>query len=273
MLYRTIQGEDVPALGLGTWQLTGAACREGVAHALGLGYRHVDTAQDYGNEADVGRGLRDASVGRDEVFLTTKVAPPNLAPQHVRASVKESLRKLQTEYVDLLLVHWPAGAFEMGPTLGAFQEMQEEGKTRQIGVSNFTPALLDEAMERARLFCLQAEYHPLLDQHVLIERCRAGGLLFTAYSPLARGRLFDDERLQTIAEAHGKTAAQVVLRWHVQQEHVAAIPKASTAEHRAANFDIFDFELSTDEMRGIFALRRGERLVSPASLAPDAWNT
>ncbi len=272
MLHRTIQGEEVPALGMGTWQLEGDACREGVRHALELGYRHIDTAQNYGNEAEVGRGLREAGVGRDEVFLTTKAGAANLAPEDVRRSAEESLRRLHTEYVDLLLVHWPAGEFEMGPTLDAFQKLQSEGKTRHIGVSNFTAEMLERALEHTPLFCLQAEYHPLLSQHELLALCRRRDLLFTAYSPLARGRLFDNDLLQALAEAHEKSVAQVILRWHVQQKHVAAIPKASSAEHRAANLDLFDFALNADEMQGIFDLARGERFIQPSNLAPNAWN-
>lgn len=272
MVYQTIQGEDVPALGLGTWRLEGDTCREAVRHALELGYRHVDTAQAYENEAPVGEGWTTSGVDRAELFLTTKVWTTNLAPDDVRHSTEESLRKLQTDYVDLLLVHWPAGDFEMGPTLDAFRTLQDEGKAHHIGVSNFTPELLEEAADHADLFCLQAEYHPLLDQHALIQQCRKRDMLFTAYSPLARGQVFDDELLQTIAEAHDKTPAQVVLRWHVQQKNVAAIPKASAAEHRAANFDIFDFALSEVEMASIFDLARGERLIAPDDLAPDDWN-
>lgn len=271
MIYQTIQGEEVPALGFGTWQLPGRDCREGVRHALELGYRHIDTAQAYGNEAEVGQGLQDAGIGRDEIFLTTKVWPDRLAPKNVHRSVEESLKKLQTEQVDLLLVHWPAGDFDMKRTLEAFMEVKEAGHTRHIGVSNFTPRLLREALDRAPLFCIQVEYHPFLSQQELLAIAREHDLLFTAYSPLARGRVLKDESLQAIADAHGKTPAQIALRWLVQQKNVAAIPKAQSPEHRESNFDIFDFELSREEMEYIFDLARGERVVSPRGLAPAAW--
>ncbi len=271
MIYQAIQGEEVPALGLGTWQLTGADCREAVRHALALGYRHVDTAQNYDNEAQVGQGLQDAGVDRDDVFLTTKVAPRNLAPGDVRRSTEQSLQRLQTDYVDLLLVHWPAGDFELEATLDAFVALQEEGKTRHVGVSNFSPDLLERALAHASLFCIQVEYHPFLSQQGLLGMARKHDLLFTAYSPLARGKVLDDELLQALADAHDKSPAQVALRWLVQQRNVAAIPKASRAEHRASNLDIFDFELSEEEVNHLFNLACGERLVDPKGLAPAAW--
>ena len=269
MIYQTIQGEDVPALGLGTWRLNGAACREGVRHALDLGYRHIDTAQTYENEAEVGQGLDEAGIDRGDVFLATKVTHTNLAPDAVRSSTEESLRALGTDYVDLLYVHWPAGDFDMDRTLGAFAQLQEDGLTRHIGVCNFTPSLLEEALKRAPLFSAQVEYHPFLAQHALARLAREHDLLLTAYSPLARGQVLEDDLLQAIGEAHDKTAAQVALRWLLQQENVAAIPKADSAEHREDNFDVFDFELSSEEMSDIFDLARGERLIDP-DYAP-AW--
>ena len=271
MIYQTVQGEDVPALGMGTWQITGEDCYDAVRDGLDIGYRHIDTAQAYENEEEVGRALSDSDVDRDDVFLVTKVWPSNLAPEELPRSVERSLEKLQTDYVDLLYAHWPSGDFEMDGTMEALRAQQEEGRARRLGVSNFTPDLLEAAMDRAPLFALQVEYHPFLDQHELIGRCRSRDLLFTSYSPLARGEAIDDDLLDTIGEVHGKTAAQVALRWQVQQDHVAAIPKASSEEHRRSNFDIFDFELSPDEMDAIFGLARGERLVAPDSLAPAAW--
>ena len=271
MMYQTVQGEEVPALGLGTWQLSGDACREAVAGALDLGYRHIDTAQGYENEAEVGRALAESDVPRDEIFLTTKIWPDNLAPDNVRRSVDRSLEKLQTDYVDLLLVHWPSGDFEMNGTLDALADQHAEENAHRLGVSNFTPDLLKAAMDRAPIFCIQVEYHPFLAQHELLRLARRHDLLFTAYSPLARGAVLEDELLQTLADAHGKTPAQVTLRWLVQQNHVAAIPKASSAEHRRSNFDIFDFELSPEEMDAIFELARGERLLNPEGLAPAGW--
>ncbi len=272
-IYQTIQGEEVPALGLGTWKLDGEACRRGVAEALEMGYRHIDTAQVYENEAEVGQGLQDAAgVDRDDVFLVTKIWPENLAPGNVRASAEESLKKLGTDYVDLLHVHWPAGAFEMEGTMEAMSALREAGKARHLGVSNFTPELVEEALSHAPLFAVQVEYHPFLSQHALARTAREHDLLLTAYSPLARGKVLDDDLLQAIGDAHGKTAAQVALRWLVQQNKVAAIPKASSTEHRRSNFDLFDFALSDEEMQGIFDLARGERIIHPDDLAPAAWS-
>jgi diketogulonate reductase-like aldo/keto reductase len=271
MTYQTVQGEDVPALGLGTWQITGEDCYEAVRDALEIGYRHIDTAQVYENEDDVGRALADAGVDRDDVFLVTKVWPSNLAPENLPRSVERSLDKLQTDYVDLLYVHWPSGDFEMNGTMEALRAQQDEDRAHRLGVSNFTPDLLEAALDRAPLFALQVEYHPFLDQRELIGMCRRHDLLFTSYSPLARGAVLESDLLDTLAEAHGKHPAQVALRWQVQQDHVAAIPKASSEEHRRSNFDLFDFELSPEEMDAIFELARGERVVAPDSLAPAAW--
>lgn len=271
MIYKTIQGEEVPALGLGTWQLAGADCREAVRHALTLGYRHIDTAQAYNNEEQVGAGLQDAGVDRDDVFLTTKVWPDNLAPGNVQRSTEKSIQQLQTDYVDLLLVHWPAGDLDLEATLDAFAALQDEGTARHIGVSNFPPDLLERALAHTSLFCIQVEYHPFLSQQALLALARKHDLLFTAYSPLARGKVLDDELLQALADAHDKSPAQLALRWLVQQRNVAAIPKSSSAEHRESNLDIFDFELSEEEMNHLFNLARGERLVEPSGVAPETW--
>lgn len=267
MKYATIQGEPVPALGLGTWQLEGAPCRRAVEHALDLGYRHVDTAQAYQNEEAVGEGIRNAAVDRDQLFLTTKVQYDSLQPDAVRRTTEASLRKLQVEYVDLLLIHWPSEDVPLARTLAAFRALQEEGKTRHIGVSNFTPSLLQEALEHAPIFCNQVEYHPFLGQETLLEMARAHDFMLTAYSPLARGQVLQNHTLREIGEAHGKSPVQVTLRWLIQQAQVAAIPKAASPEHRAGNFDLFDFSLSDDEMDRIFRLDRDERIIDP-SFAP-----
>ncbi|MDX1548013.1 MAG: aldo/keto reductase [Rhodothermales bacterium] len=269
MIFHTIQGERVPALGLGTWRLDGDACREAVEHALDLGYRHIDTAQAYENEEPVGRGLAASPVGRGDVFLTTKIWLDNLGPEAVRASTEASLRRLGTDYVDLLLIHWPSDEVPLEETLDALVVLRDEGKTRHIGVSNFTPSLLRRALDHARLFCCQVEYHPFLAQDDLLALCRRHDLLLTAYSPLARGKVQEEDVLREIAEAHGKTPFQVTLRWHLQQDSVAAIPKASSAEHREANFDLFDFALSDAEMERIAGLAEGRRLIDP-DFAP-AW--
>ena len=271
MEVREIQGHRVPALGFGTFEMEGRSCYDGVREALDLGYRHLDTAQMYGNEEQVGRAIRDSGVPRDEIFLTTKVWYENLAPEAVRRTTEASLRKLAVDTVDLLLIHWPNDRVPLEQTLAAMVELRRQGRTRQVGVSNFTPTLLRQALELAPVFCNQVEYHPFLGQESLVELAREHDLLLTAYSPLARGRVAGDPTLREIGDSHGKTEAQVALRWLVQQPNVAAIPKASTPEHRRANFDIFDFELSAEEMRRIHGLARGQRMIDP-SFAP-AWES
>lgn len=274
MIEKTIQGDTVPALGLGTWQLTGRDCRRGVAHALDLGYRHIDTAEIYGNEEQVGQGLQESGVDRDEVFLTTKIWRSNLEPNAMRTSTEESLRTLGVEYVDLLLIHWPVERVPLEKQLDTLVELREEGKTRHVGVSNFLPEQIDRTIEHlpedVPLFAHQAEYHPFLDQSPLLVRAREHDHMFTAYSPLARGRAIGHETLEEIGNRHGKSAAQVVLRWHLQQEKVTVIPKAASAEHREANINVFDFELDEEEMRTVSSLRGDERVLDPG-FAPD-WN-
>lgn len=270
MLHIDIPGGRVPALGFGTWQIEGDAARDAVMHALEIGYRHLDTAQIYGNEHEVGQGLRAAGVDREAVFLTTKVAHDRLHYRDVLRSADESLRRLDTDYVDLLLIHWPNEEVELQETLDAMQEVQHRQKAKHLGVSNFPPALLREALEIAPgLICDQVEYHPYLDQSKLLDVIRERALFLTAYSPLARGEVFDDDTIREVAETHGKSPAQVVLRWHLQQERVATIPKASSPEHRAANFDVFDFALSEDEMARLHGLAHEDGRILDPAWGPD----
>jgi 2,5-diketo-D-gluconate reductase B len=254
--HQTIKGEQVPSLGLGTYRLTGDACERAVQRALGMGYRHVDTAQMYGNEAEVGRGIEDSGVDRGEIFLTTKVWPSDFAHDRLISKTRESLKKLRTDHVDLLLMHWPGDGVPLGETLGAMRELQDEGNVLHIGVSNFSPSLVEEATEHAEIFCNQVQYHPYRDQNALLEQAQQMDYLLTAYTPLSRGGVQDDATLREIGEAHGKTATQVALRWLVQQEKVSAIPKATGEEHLAENLDVFDFELSEEEMDRVFSLGR-----------------
>ncbi|GGK70371.1 aldo/keto reductase [Haloarcula sebkhae] len=250
-----IQGTSVPALGLGTWQLTGQTCRETVETALEMGYRHIDTAQAYGNERQVGLGMDAAAVDREDVFLTTKLDGSNRDERSVRRSTRESLNKLGTDYLNLLLIHWPNTPWmaSLSETLGAMNDLVEEGLVRHIGVSNFSPALLDEARDisSAPIFTDQVQYHPYWDQRKLLDYCRIHDVLLTAYSPLARGGVLDDPALVQIGNKYGKSSAQVALRWVLQQDGVAAIPKASSREHLEANMAVFDFELTDAEMERI----------------------
>ena len=264
----TARGAEVPVLGFGTWQLEGEACREGVHHALEVGYRHLDTAQMYGNEQDVGRAIASSSVDRTDIFITTKLGLASVAPDRVRPSTEESLRRLGTDHVDLLLIHWPSADIPAGRTLEAMAALQDEGKIRHLGVSNFPPSLARSAAREAPVITDQVEYHPLISQDELLSVCAEEDLFLTAYSPLARGAVLDEVTLKEIAEEHDRTIAQVALRWLIQQERVAAIPKSSTPRRREENAQIFDFTLTSAEMARIGALARGERKIDPP-FAPD----
>ena len=256
MEYQTIKGEKVPVLGLGTYRLTGEACVRAVGRALSMGYRHLDTAQMYGNEAEVGRGIEDSGTEREEIFLTTKVWPSDFAHDRVKEKTRASLKKLRTEYVDLLLMHWPGDGVPLGETLGAMRELQQEGSLLHIGVSNFSPSLVEEAAEHAEILCNQVQYHPYRRQDALVDQARDMDYLLTAYTPLSRGGVQKDATLREIGDAHGKTATQAALRWLVQQDKVCAIPKATSEEHLGENLDVFDFELSAEEMDRIYSLGR-----------------
>lgn len=251
------KGFKIPIVGLGTWALRGRDCARLTEQAIRLGYRHIDTAQMYDNEREVGEGVR-ASHLRSEVMVTTKVQPTLLAPHDLERSVKESLARLQLDVIDLLLIHWPNPRVPLAETLGAMAKMKREGYTRQIGVSNFTVALLEEAnkVSTEPLVCNQIECHPFLNQDKVIAGCRKYGIAVVAYSPIARGNVVGDKLLEKIGKAHGKSAAQVCLRWLTQQG-IVVIPRTSKLERLEENFALFDFELSDSEMREIAGLARG----------------
>lgn len=259
----SVHGVDVPSLGFGTFQLEGDDCQRGVSHALDVGYRHIDTAQMYGNEEQVGAALSDGPVDRPDIFLTTKLSNDNLAPDTVRSSTEESLRRLRTDHVDLLLIHWPTGDIPFERTLDAMAELADEGKVRHVGISNFTPEQVERAVAHAPIFALQVEYHPFLGQHELLDLAGKHDFMLTAYSPLARGDVFDDDTLNEIAQAHDADPAQIALSWLLSQQNVAAIPKSTSPEHIASNFAALDIELSDEELRRIDGLDRGERLIDP----------
>lgn len=257
-------GARIPALGLGTWELAGRQAADIVAAALAEGWRHVDTAAMYGNEAEVGEGLRRSAVPRDAVFVTTKVWHTDLAADALRRSAQASLRRLRLDAVDLLLVHWPSQRVPLAETIGALNRARRDGLARHIGVSNFPSALFAEAvrLSEAPLVANQVEHHPLLRQDRVMAACRAAGAALVGYCPLFRaGRLFEEPPVAEAAAAHGRTPAQIVLRWHVQQEGVAAIPRTSSRRRLKENLAVFDFSLSDTEMRAISALQHaGERL-------------
>jgi diketogulonate reductase-like aldo/keto reductase len=257
-------GADIPALGLGTWTLKGAECTGMVAEALKLGYRHVDTATAYDNEEAVGAGIRTSGVARGDIFLTTKIWHTDLAPGDFRRSTESSLKRLGVDHVDLLLIHWPNPEVPLADTVGALDEARANGLTRHIGVSNFPTALLAEAtrLSHAPLVVDQVEYHPSLGQSKVHAACRAAGMAMVSYCPLHRGGdLLSEKAVLDAAKAHGRTPGQIVLRWHVQQEGVVAIPRTTKKARLKENLDIFDFALSDAEMQAISALTRaGSRL-------------
>lgn len=274
MHFVTANSAAVPALGFGTFRLPGPDTLRMVPQALKVGFRHIDTAQIYGNEAEVGDAIAASGVARSEIFLTTKVWVANYARDAFIASVDESLKKLKTDYVDLLLLHWPNDAVPLADQIGALNAVRRVGKVRHIGVSNFNTALMNEAVQlsEAPLATNQIEIHPYIDQSVVIAAARRAGLSVTGYYAMADGKVFNDPLLQDIADRHRKSVAQIVLRWLVQQDGVIALSKTAGEARAAENFTIFDFELSDDQMKSIHALARGDgRIVNPPGLAPQ-WD-
>ena len=261
----TAGGMVLPKLGLGTWRLAGEACTTSVLGALDRGYRHIDTAQTYGNEEAVGAALAATRVPRGDIHVTTKVGSENLAPAAMRRAIEGSLRHLRTSYVDLYLIHWPAPGMDLAAALGEMVRLKEEGLARNIGVSNFTVALLRRAIEEigAPIVANQVEYHVLLSQAPLLAYMRAKGVVLTAYCPLAQGRLVEHPVLAEIAAKHKVSAAQVALKWLFDQEGVAAIPKAGRAESQQANLDAFGVVLDGADLVAIAALPKNVRCVNP----------
>jgi 2,5-diketo-D-gluconate reductase B len=266
-------GATMPVIGLGTSGM-GDVRAEAIATALKLGYRHIDTAWKYGTERQVGEGMRASGVPRAEIFLCTKVSHEYLQAGDFARSVDESLKTLCVDYVDLLLVHWPNLEIPLSETMTALAKARRQGLARHVGVANFNIALLDQAIALCPepLVTLQAEYHPYLDQTTLLNACRARGLIYTAYCPLGRGRLFKEPMLAQIASAKGKTIAQVALRWLVQKGIVAPIPRSSNPARLAENIAVFDFSLSDEEMKRIDALKRPDgRIANPVGRVPP-WD-
>jgi len=271
MKFIEVKGARVPALGFGTWPLSGADGARAVREAIEVGYRHIDTAQLYDNEADVGTGIKDSRAPRGELWITTKLSRDHLGAHDVASSTDESLRKLGLDYLDLLLIHWPSKTVPLAETLDAMTKLRDAGKTRFIGVSNFTTRLIDEATRVADIVCDQVEYHPFLTQRAVLGAVKKHGLFLTAYSPVARGQVPNDKTLQAIGKKYGKTATQVALRWLMEQDDVAAIPKAGSRVHMEANIDIFDFALAAEDRAAIDALGGNGRIVDIAGWSPE-WD-
>ncbi|MCC6891157.1 MAG: aldo/keto reductase [Hyphomicrobiales bacterium] len=263
-------GARIPAIGLGTMTLKEQVCIQTVKTALKLGYRHIDTAERYGNEESVGEGLHqglaETGLKREDVFVTTKVYWDKLAPGDFETSVTDSLRKLRLPFVDLLLIHWNNPKVPLSDSIRSLCAAKAKGQTRHVGVANFTTTMLDEAVRLASepLVTNQIELHPFLDQSQVIAACRRHGMAITAYCPIARGKVPGNETLERIGGTHGRSAAQVALRYLVQQG-IIPIPRTATPAHLAANLAVFDFALTPSEMADIAALARPDgRVVNPA---------
>ena len=270
--YVEANGARIPAVGLGTWDLRGRTCARVVEQALRLGYRHIDTAEMYGNEREIGEGLRASGVKREDVFITTKVWQDHLAPREFEQATKESLARLRLSEIDLLLIHWPNPRIPLAETMGALCRMKQAGFTRHIGVSNFTVAMINQAVALASVPLVnhQIEWHAYIDQSNVVAASRRHRLSVTAYSPIARGRAVNDDLLKEIGRRHGKTAGQASLRFLVQQGAIV-IPRTSKVERLEENKAIFDFALDDAEMAAMHALANPRGRIVDWSGAPN-WD-
>jgi 2,5-diketo-D-gluconate reductase B len=265
MDYLKTQGINLPRLGLGTFRMQGDACRTAVESALGLGYRHIDTAEMYGNEEAIGPAIAASGVARNELHITTKVWHENLAPDAIRRAFDTSLQKLKLDHVDLYLVHWPSKDMNLPAVFETLMKLKEEGRTRAIGVANFNIALLKTVVEeiKAPIACNQIEYHVMLDQTPVRKYLASKSIPLVAYCPLAQGRAATDETLISIGRKHNASAAQVALKWLLDQDGVAAIPKASRAESQQANLGALNVKLDDEDRKAIAALPKDQRFVKP----------
>jgi diketogulonate reductase-like aldo/keto reductase len=254
-------GNKIPVLGLGTWQLTGENCRNVVREALELNYRHIDTAEIYENQSGIGKGMKNFE--RSKIFLTSKVWMNHLRYEDVITACNRSLKELNTSYLDLYLIHWPNREVPLEETFEALKELVDDGKTKSVGVSNFAINLLKEALDVAEIPITvdQVEFHPYLYRKDLLEFCNKNRIVLTAYSPLGRGILFQDETIKEIADKHRKTPAQICLRWGLQKG-VVVIPKSGSEKHLKENFAIFDWNISQDDMKRIDLLDKGESVLN-----------
>ena len=266
------QGISLPRLGLGTFRMQGDACRAAVESALALGYRHIDTAEMYGNEEAIGAAIAGSGVARKDLHVTTKVWHENLAPDAIRRAFDASLKKLRLDRVDLYLVHWPSKAMNLPAIFETLLKLRQDGRTRAIGVANFNLALLKTAVEeiKAPIACNQIEYHVMLDQTPVRRYLAAKAIPLVAYCPLAQGKVASDPTLLTIGRKHGASAAQVALKWLLDQDGVAAIPKASRPESQQANLDALHLGLDDEDLKAIALLPKDKRCVNPG-FAP-AWD-
>ena len=266
------QGIRLPRLGLGTYRMQGDVCRAAVESALALGYRHIDTAEMYANEDAIGAAIAASGVKRNDLHVTTKVWNENLAPDAMRRAFDASLKKLRLDFVDLYLVHWPKPGMHLPSMFETLMKLREQGRARAIGVANFNVALLKSVVEelKAPIACNQIEYHVMLDQSKVKKYMDAKSIPLVAYCPLAQGRAASNETLVAIGRKHGASAAQVALKWLLDQDGVAAIPKASRHESQKANWEAFGVSLDDDDRSKIAALPKNQRFVSPG-FSPD-WD-
>ena len=277
MLYHTTDHARIPRLGLGTYRLKGDDCAYAVSKAIEIGYRHIDTAAVYENEEAVGRGIRDSGVDRDELFVATKVWIDRIENEEVVGAMAESLDRLGMDGVDLAYLHWPVRGMGIEAQVSQLADVKTSGKAKLIGVSNYTQAQLLEALTACgeRISAIQCEYHPFLDQDPVLKAARGFDMLFASYSPLGHGAeagLLTNPGVTRVAEYRGKTPSQVVLRWHLQQANVAAIPKSGSEEHLRENFDVFGWDLTATDMKTLYGLIKPDgRLIDP-DFAPE-WDT
>jgi len=267
---KEIKGTTVPTLGFGTFELDGDTCRQAVIKALETGYRHIDTARVYGNEAEVGQAVRNSDIPREDIFIASKIWWEDLSPHGIRDAVETSLNNLQADFLDLVLIHWPNAEFSLEESIKTLRFLQDTGKISHFGVSNFPSVEFHDAIGYGEIFCNQVEYHPLLKQDTLLDIVRDYGAALTAYSPLAQGEALGYPELETIAEKYGKSSEQVALRWLIEQKNVLAIPRSSKPEHIESNFDIFDFELDAADKDHIDKLPKDKRQINP-NFAPE-WD-
>ena len=273
---RTAGQANIPVLGLGTWQSTGQDCVDVVSQALKMGYEHIDTAQAYGNEKEVCQGIKQSGVSRDKFFLTTKIFPDDMKfePEKLIAAAKRSLADLDTDYVDLLLLHWPDDRVPLSETIPALCELQKQGLTRHIGVSNFNIANIIEAEKYADVPIVvnQVEFHPFIKQKTLQTFLNNHHILLEAYSPLARGDVFDNKIIKEIADKHNVTPAQISLAWILADKHRVAIPKTANPDHLQGNLDAMKVQLSADDIEKISSLARADgRKIKHPDYSPE-WD-
>lgn len=272
MDFVTAHGARIPAIGFGTFPMRGETCVKAVEAALGCGYRHIDTAAGYNNEPEVGEAVRASGVPRDQIFITTKIRPEDLAAGDMQRAVEQSLKAIGIDVVDLVLIHWPSQTIPAGQTVRTLNDVHRRGLARHIGISNFNVKLVEQAWAATEvpLACNQCEYHPYLDQKPLLAACRARGMAFTAYAPVGWGQELGDPAVVAIAQALGRTPAQVVLRWLIQQPGVVAIPKSASPDRIRENLDVFGFSLGDAQMSALAALARpGSRLIGSPVFDPD----